>query len=61
MSPKEPQEKPPACDPNEHVDKCLSLVLHYDEVQRIAAIIKKVIAARRGDGSEKARGQACHT
>lgn len=29
-------------DFNQHIEKCLSMVLHHDEVKQIIAIIKKV-------------------
>ncbi|MEA3297685.1 MAG: hypothetical protein U9R56_07460 [candidate division Zixibacteria bacterium] len=33
-------------DPDEYVERCLSMVLHYEEVQQMAAIIKKLHAER---------------
>ncbi|MCD6161939.1 MAG: hypothetical protein J7K40_05945 [candidate division Zixibacteria bacterium] len=29
-------------DINQHIDKCLSMVIHHEEVQQIVEIIKKV-------------------
>lgn len=28
---------------DEHVDKCLSMIMHFDEVQLIASVIKEII------------------
>jgi hypothetical protein len=39
-------------DFSERVDRCLAMVLHYAEVQEIAAIVKKVYAER---SQEKAK------
>ncbi len=30
----------------EHIDQCLSLVMHYEEVERIAEKVKKILMER---------------
>jgi len=37
-----PAESSPTNTFNEHVDRCLSPVLHFPEVQELAALIKKI-------------------
>ncbi len=36
----------PKDDFDERVDRCLAMVLHHDQIQEIAAIVKKVHADR---------------
>lgn len=36
----------PGFDYNDHIDRCLSMVLHYEEVRQIAEIVKGILADR---------------
>ena len=46
---------PGAADHNTRVDRCLSMIMHHEEVEQIASIVKEIL--RESSCPERERGQ----
>lgn len=38
--------------PKDHLERCLSMIMHYDDVQVMAKVIEKILADQDQDANE---------
>ena len=53
MLEQECQDAPENCSRQEHVDRCLSMIMHFEEVQLMAGVIKEIISEQENAEESK--------